>query len=167
MLLKEFPDVVASISYTTRPPREGEIQGKHYHFVSNTQFESMVDAGDFLEYVELYGYYYGTSKRWVEEQLSQGKHVFLVIDTQGALKIKETIEGVFIFMVPPSLEELKKRLLQRKTEDKETIEARLEWAQKEFAAASHYDYLIVNDDLRTTYEVLRSILIAEEHRVNK
>lgn len=167
MLMDEFPEVIANISFTTRKPRTGEIEGKHYHFLSPSEFEKKVIEGDFLEYVNLYGSFYGTSKTWVEEKLKAGKHVILVIDTQGVKQLKDKISAIKIFISPPSLEILKARLMHRNTEDSEMIEKRLEWAMKEMERISYYDYNIINDDLSTAYQVLRSILIAETHRLNR
>ena len=122
MLQKEFPSVVNSISCTTRKPRDGEVPGKDYYFLSKDEFESKIAAGEFLEYVELYGHYYGTSREKVIEQQRQGKHVILTIDTQGALYLKGKFPGVYIFIAPPSLEELHNRMVKRKTESMEMIE---------------------------------------------
>lgn len=164
MLQKEFSCVVESISYTTRPMRSSEISGRDYHFVGREEFEEKIKAGDFLEHARVFGEYYGTSREALFQQLSQGKHVVLVIDTQGALNIKNKLDAVFIFIQPPSIEILKKRLLARKSENSAAMEERLAWAQKEIDCAIHYDYQIVNDDLSTAYDVLRSVLIAEEHK---
>lgn len=167
LLVKEFPCVTTSISCTTRPPRRGEVHGKHYFFLSVEEFEQKIAAGDFLEYVQLYGNYYGTSLKWLTEQLNQGKHVLLTIDTQGALLLKKRFPAIFIFLQPPSLDELRSRLYKRMTETEDVIAKRLEVAKKEIEASCFYDYNIVNDDLEVAYQVLRSILIAEEHRVAK
>lgn len=164
-LVNEFPVVVASVSYTTRAPRSGEMNGLHYHFVDKAEFLNRIAKDEFIEYVQLYGDYYGTSRVWLEEQLDQGKHVFLVIDTQGALLLKEKIKATYIFVSPPSLEVLKERLMVRKTESQDVIQKRLVWAQQEMSAKDAYDYLIINDELNTAYQVLRSIVIAEEHRI--
>lgn len=164
-LTQEYPCVVTSISYTTRKPREGEINGVHYNFVSEKEFEKKIAEGDFLEYVRLYESYYGTSLEWVESRLKQGKHVLLVIDTQGAIQLKGKISATYIFIAPPSIEELRIRLIRRGTETTEKIEQRLEWSKKEMQAAKFYDYYIVNDDLQIAYQVLKSILIAVEHQV--
>lgn len=171
-LTGEFLNVVTSVSYTTRKPRPGEVEGVHYHFVTKEQFEQRM--GEFLEYVTLYGDYYGTSQKWVEEQQDKGKHVILTIDTQGAMKLKamqlkkrQALPSVYIFIQPPSLQVLKERLIRRKTETPEVIEARLEWARQEMKLAGEYDYNIVNDELRHAYEALRSIFIAEQHKVRK
>ena len=163
-LVLEFPSIIASVSYTTRQPREGEIEGLHYHFISESEFQAKIAAADFLEYVELYGTYYGTSRQWVKQQQQKGKHVVLVIDTQGALKVKELIPSILIFIRPPSLEVLRTRLLQRQTETPQMVEKRLAWAQKELELSRQYDYQLINDDLEIAYEVLRSIFIAECHR---
>lgn len=165
LLVEEFPSVIASISFTTRQPREGEVEGRDYHFVTEEEFQKKIGAHDFLEHVQLYGNYYGTSRRWIEDQLKQGKHVVLVIDTQGAIQLKGKFPGIFIFIRPPSLEVLRRRLANRNTETAETLEMRLEWAKQEMEAISQYDYEVVNDDLYTAYQVLRSIVVAESHRV--
>lgn len=165
MLVKEFPSVVESISYTTRPARAGEVHGVHYNFVSVAEFEQKIANSGFLEYVKLYGNYYGTALHSVQELIAQGKHVILVIDTQGALQLKGKFPATFIFLKPPSLEVLRERLLRRQTETAVVIDERLLWAQKEIALAGKYDYCIVNDELQIAYEALRSIIIAEEHKV--
>lgn len=165
LLMRDFNCVIASISYTTRKPRPGEVAGIHYYFISREEFLQRIKAGEFLEYVELYGEYYGTSKKWVEERLNQGKHVILVIDTQGAELLREKIKMVSIFIAPPSSKELERRLKVRQTDSEESIEKRLSWSIKEMSVQDKYDYLIVNDDLSLAYQILRSILIAEEHRI--
>lgn len=165
MLVQEFPCVVESISHTTRPQREGEIHGEHYYFVTREEFERLIAEKAFLEYVTLYGDYYGTTYASLEQRLHEGKHVVLVIDTQGALQLKNKFPAVFIFVMPPSLEVLQQRLIQRKTENSSVIERRLEWATSEIKASQYYDYCLVNDDLSIAYQALRSIIIAEEHRI--
>lgn len=165
MLADEFPCIVASISFTTRSPREGEIDGVHYNFVTHAEFEKKVASGDLLEYVMLYGDYYGTSRSWVEHHLNLGRHVVLVIDTQGTLQLNRVWKVVSIFINPPSLDELKQRLLSRGTESIETIQRRLALAKEEMEASRFYDYVIVNEELIIAYQVLKSIFIAEEHRV--
>ncbi len=167
MLVNEFPSIVQSVSFTTRKPREDEVDGMHYRFVSRGEFEKKIDQGEFLEFADIYGDLYGTSREWVEGRLEQGKHVVLVIDTQGALKLKQWYSATYIFIIPPSFEELRRRLLERRTENSAVIEKRLAWARKEVERSDEYDYRLVNDDLATAYQVLRSIVIAEEHRVLK
>jgi len=167
MLAQEFPSIVASVSYTTRAPRLGEQEGKHYHFISQQAFKEKIDESDFLEYVQLYQDYYGTSQQWINKQIHQGKHVVLVIDTQGALQLKNKIAATFIFIRPPSLEILKARLINRQTESIAIIDTRLTWAQYELEQADLYDYQIVNDDLAVAYQALRSVVIAETYRTRK
>lgn len=164
-LVEEFPCVMASISYTTREPRGGEIEGLHYHFISDAEFQEKIAMGDFLEHVRLYGYSYGTSKEWVEARLNEGKHVVMVIDTQGAQLLKKIFPAVSIFVQPPSLAELERRLHGRATEPPAKIQERIQIAKQELDAVKNYDYQIINDDLEVAYQVLRSIFIAEEHRV--
>lgn len=164
-LAQEFPCVVQSVSYTTRIPRPGEVEGVHYNFISKAAFEKKIDEGEFLEFVCLYGYYYGTSRKWLERNLDAGKHVVLVIDIQGANYLRERVDAIAIFILPPAMEELKRRLEFRGTETNEKIEERLSLAEEELKAVELYDYAIINDDLEIAYQVLRSIFIAEEHRV--
>lgn len=167
MLSSEFPCITESISCTTRKPRPGEIPGKDYFFLSHEEFEAKIQAGAFIEHAKVFGEYYGTTREFVESHQQEGKHVVLVIDTQGALQLMKGIKATFIFVSPPSLQELRTRLFNRKTDTHESIEQRLEWATHEMTMASHYDYHIVNDNLHVAYDVLRSILIAEEHRITK
>ncbi len=167
MLMDEFDSVTRSISYTTRKMRRGEKEGKDYHFISGEDFRKMVKVDAFYEYAEVFGEYYGTSKKEVENQLKKRKHVVLVIDTQGAKLLKEVLDAVYIFISPPNLGELKKRLKGRKSDSDASIEKRLSWAHKEMDAAREYDYLIVNENLKVAYEIFRSIFIAEEHRMLK
>lgn len=163
-LQEEFSCVVESISYTTRPPRPLEIPEKDYHFITTSEFEQKIQEGEFLEYAKVFSHYYGTSRKFLGIQRSLGNHIILVIDTQGAMYLKKSLDAIFIFIRPPNLDILKKRLLARKSENPEAIEERLSWAKKEMDQAKHYDYQIVNDQLDTAYDILRSILIAEEHR---
>ena len=170
MLVAEFPSVVENISYTTRPIRPGEISGVHYHFITENEFEQKIKDQEMLEYATIYGNYYGTSFQSIQELQRMGKHVVLVIDTQGALQLMEKLKStpaVFIFIKAPSEETLRQRLIKRRTESVESIETRLNWAKKELETAERYDYCIVNDDLAIAYQVLRGIVIAEEHRIDK
>lgn len=164
MLKEEFPDrVTQSISCTTRKPRPGEIDGKDYVFLTEEAFEERIKRGEFLEHAMVFGDRYGTLKELVKSQQETGKHVILVIDTQGALELKRKVEALYIFIAPPSMEVLEQRLRNRKTESEETLKKRLSWAQREMEQAKAYDYTIVNDDLETAYTALKSILIAKEH----
>jgi guanylate kinase len=164
MLTKEFPCVKASVSFTTRAPRAGEIDGVHYNFIPEPLFEEKIHNGDFLEYANVFGYYYGTTKQSVLDQLDKGFHVILVIDTQGAMQVKKLFDTTLVFIAPPSRQELEKRLTLRKSDSSEVIAKRLQWAEREMETAKRYDYCLVNDDLDTAYQVLKSIFIAEEHR---
>lgn len=165
MLVDEFSSVVANVSFTTRLPRDGETEGKDYHFITRSDFEAKIASGDFLEYVQLYDNYYGSSKKWIIDKREEGKHVVLVIDTQGAIQLKGKIDAVYIFISPPSLDELRKRLSGRNTENPQTLDKRIAWASREMGEISRYDYMIVNDDLQRAYQVLKSIVVAETHRV--
>ncbi len=164
MLKNEFPEVIQSISFTTREKRKGEKDGVDYHFISKEEFREKLEEGDFLESAKVYENYYGTDRQWVETQLNKGKHVFLVIDTQGAQLIKEQCLATSIFLFPPSMAELKERLTKRNTEKYKDRKERLEWSRGELEKAVQYDYHIVNDDLDIAYEVLKSIVIAEDHK---
>ncbi len=168
MLVREFGCIAESISCTTRAIRPGEQPGVDYHFLSLEEFQKKRAEGDFLECAEVFGHWYGTSKAYVQAQQSMGKHVFLVIDTQGALWLKQQLfKAVYIFLSPPSMEELKSRLHQRQTDSQSVIEQRLAWAEEELRMQPYYDYHIVNDHLEHAYAILKSIVIAEEYRIRK
>lgn len=165
MICQEFSGhIFESISCTTRPKRAHEQDGVHYHFISQEEFQSKIEKNEFIEHVHVFDHYYGTLKKEIESKTAQGSHVILVIDTQGAMKIKHLIDAVFIFLAPPSLEELERRLRIRQTESDEMIKKRLAWAEQEMNYAEFYDYFIINEDLQLAYQVLKSIVISEEHR---
>ncbi len=166
-LVEEFPNVVESISWTTRKARPGEKDGEHYHFVTQEEFDAQVAKEDFLEHVQLFDCAYGTSKSHIEEELDKGNHVVMVIDVQGALQVRERFPAKLIFIKPPSPEALKKRLQLRRTESPEALEKRLNRAIEELKWSDEYDYQIVNDDLEKAYEVFRSIIIAEVHHTEE
>jgi guanylate kinase len=165
-LLKEFSELVANISYTTRQPRRGEIEGIDYHFINRSAFLDKIAANDFLEYVELHGNYYGISSKSIVGQQEIGKHVIFVIDTKGALQLKKKLSASLIFISPPSIDHLRARLLQRQTENADELEKRLALAEIELATKQHYDYELINDDFDIAYQILRSIIIAECHRLH-
>ncbi|HSX14108.1 MAG TPA: guanylate kinase [Chlamydiales bacterium] len=165
MLQDEFPHIIESVSYTTRKPRAQEIPGKDYYFITHQEFVDKIANGEFLEYAKVFGNYYGTSRKFFEDEQKIGNHIVFVIDTQGAKLLKDKIDAVFIFIRPPSMEVLKERLLARKSESSEAISERLLWAEKEMKCIDAYDYEIVNDRLDHAYDVLRSIVIAETHRL--
>lgn len=157
-----------SISMTTRKPREGEVDGKNYFFTDTETFERHIERNGFLEYASVYGNYYGTPKAHVMEMLDSGRDVILEIDTQGAMLIKETYpEGVFIFILPPSLKELRKRIETRASDDRDVIERRLGEAMNEISRAPQYDYIVVNDDINDAVEKLSSIVTAEHAKVSE
>jgi len=166
MLKKEFPCIVESVSYTTRKPRANEVNGQDYFFISEEEFKEKIKKKDFLEYAEVFGHHYGTSKEFVSEMREKGNHVVLVIDVQGAKKLRK-YEFTSIFVSPPTIQELQYRLHSRKSETEAMIQKRLSWAQKEIDEVKKFDYHIINDDLEIAYQVLKSIFIAEEHKVNK
>ncbi len=165
-LLKEDPEISFSVSYTSRPPRRGEKEGQDYYFVSRETFEKMIKEDVFLEWAEVHGNFYGTSKKQVFKALENGRDILLDIDVQGANQVKKKLgkDAVLVFILPPSFEELEKRLRKRATEDETSIKKRLENAKKELAKAYEFDYLVLNDNLKTALEELRSILIAERTR---
>ena len=159
-------DVQLSVSMTTRNPRNGETEGASYYFVSKEEFLRKIEAGGLLEHAEVYGNYYGTPKQPVIEKLAAGIDVILDIDMQGALKVKENYpDGVFIFILPPSMSELRKRLTGRGTETAEAIEMRLGETLKELSYIDKYDYCVVNGKLEEAVNRVKSILIAEHSRV--
>ena len=164
--LLEQTDLQLSISMTTRVPREGEIHGVHYYFVSESEFVKRIEDDGFLEHAQVYGNRYGTPKDPVIEKLKQGIDVILEIDIQGALKVKENYpDGVFIFILPPSMAELRKRLTGRGTETAEAIEMRLGETMKELSFIEKYDYCVVNGELEEAVNRVKAIVIAEHSKV--
>jgi guanylate kinase len=164
-MIEVFPGLHYSISYTTRPPRPGDENGRDYHFISPAEFQERIDRNDFAEWAEIYGYRYGTSRSLIEKIRGEGRDVILDIDGQGARQLrKQDLGGILIFLLPPSLEELRGRLSRRGTEAEAAIQERLRKAQLEMAEARGYDYLIVNDDLEKTKERLKAVILAEHQR---
>ena len=160
-ILQRRDDVVESVSCTTRAPREGEIHGKHYFFLSHEEFQRRIAEDDFLEYDEHFGNYYGTPKSFVAETLKT-KSVIMEIDVVGSLNAKKVFpECVLVMIVPPSIEELKKRLIGRGTEDEKAIEGRLARLEYEISQKDKYDYIIVNDDLETAIAEVSKIIDGE------
>lgn len=155
-------DVCFSISVTTRKPRPNEVNGKEYFFVEPKHFDEMVANGELLEHAEYVANCYGTPKAYVEKKMAEGKNVLLDIEVQGARQIKEKMpEAVMVFIIPPSMAELRKRLEKRGTDTERAIEARLIRAKQEYAEADFYDYLIVNDDAQRAAEEFSAIITAE------
>lgn len=160
-LLSRRTDVVESVSCTTRAPREGEVNGKHYFFLSKEEFERRIREDDFLEYDEHFGNYYGTPKSFVRETLKE-KSVIMEIDVIGALNAKKTFpECILVMVVPPSVEELKRRLSGRGSETEEQISGRLARMEYELSRKGEYDHIIVNDDLEKAIEALSNIIDGE------
>lgn len=166
--LERNPHAILSVSVTTRKPRVGEKEGVNYFFRDKETFLKMVENGEFLEYAEVYGNYYGTPKKFVEEELAAGRDVILEIDIQGALQVKERFpEAVFVFIIPPSMEELKRRIVKRGTEDAETIYRRFQSAYEELNYISRYNYVIINDTVDSAVAKLEAIVLAEKCRVDR
>lgn len=158
-LLKRDKNIRLSVSNTTRHPREGEIDGVHYNFVTKEQFESLIQKDGYLEYAEYCGNYYGTPKQQVEDLLNQGYDVFLEIEVCGGLQIMEKYPDVLsIFVLPPSMDTLEKRLRDRNTEDEETIIERLGQAKREIGCKDKYKYVVVNDKLDDAVDEILDIL---------
>ena len=162
----EMPNLVYSVSMTTREPRVGEKEGINYFFRTKEEFESLLSENAFLEYAKVYDNYYGTPKQHVMNLLDEGKSVLLEIDIQGAMQVKERFsDAVFIYIVPPSLTELSERLHNRGTDAKEVIDKRLSCS--ELALAHRYDYIVVNDDLEDASLKVASILRAEACKISR
>ena len=166
--LLEKNDFWISVSATTRSPRSGETEGVNYYFITKEKFLERIACEDFLEYAEVYGNYYGTPKSEVLKVLDAGRDVILEIDIQGALKVKKAYpEGLFIFILPPSMEELKNRITNRGSETPESLITRFTSAHKEISFVSKYDYAVVNDTVDNACEKIQSIIIAERCRVDR
>lgn len=164
-LFKTFPDMKESISYTTRAPRQGEVEGEAYHFVTKEVFERMVAEDAFAEWAEVHGNKYGTALRTLEEARKNGIDLVLDIDCQGAQRLKEQFDGgVYVFIMPPSMEELRRRLEGRSSDAQEVIERRIVRAADEIREARWYDYIIVNDDFETACRELAAIVIAHRRK---
>lgn len=163
-----FPNLRHSVSYTTRTPRQGEVHGRDYFFVGQEEFSRMAAAGEFAESAEVHGNSYGTSLATLNECRSQGIDLILDIDCQGARQLKGRFEGgVYIFVLPPSIEELRRRLDNRSLDTQEVIERRIHNAAGEIKEARWYDYIIVNDNFKEAVEQLKSVLIAEQCRASR
>ncbi len=167
-LREELAGVMISVSHTTRPKRPGEAEGKDYFFISREAFEAMLTRDAFLEHARVFDHYYGTSRRQVEENLERGLDVILEIDWQGARQVREKIPGSrSVFILPPSLEVLEKRLRARAQDSEETIARRMRDARNEISHYDEYDYLVVNGDFETALGELKSILIADRLRLER
>ncbi len=164
-LRQKTTDLVYSVSATTRSPRPGEVDGVNYFFKTREEFERMIEQDELLEWAEYVGNYYGTPAKFVQEQLDQGKDVFLEIEVQGAMKVKQKFpDAVFIFLAPPSLAELEKRITGRGTDDDEVIRRRMQVARDEIKLMEEYDYIVVNDQIDCACRRIMSIIEAEHCR---
>ena len=167
-LLQAYPEIKFSVSYTTRLPRPGEVNGKDYFFVSREEFQKRLEQGEFAEWVENYGNLYGTSIKEMKKKLAEGETLLLDIEPRGAKSIKQQFRGgVFVFILPPSREELRKRLEGRGHESADVIQTRYAQAESELKEISCYDYVIFNDDLETAANQLISIYIAQRCKRSK
>lgn len=164
-IMKMFPEIVYSVSYTTRPPRPGEVDGRDYRFISDEAFRIGISRGDFIEWNEVYGYLYGTSGSDIKALLEKNKDIILDLDTKGAVNLKKLFpEGIYIFISPPSLAELKKRLEKRASETTKNLKIRLKNALEEMKEAFWYDYVIFNEKLPVAVEQFKSVYLAEKCR---
>ena len=164
-LIKLIPDLSFSISYTTRPPRRNDKSVKDYFFVTPEIFEKMIDKGEFAEWAEIYGNLYGTTRSSIEKALDKGHDLIFDIDSQGAQQLKKKYPlAISIFLLPPSVAELERRLCNRKTDSQETIQKRINKARQEISQVEIYEYIVINSVLEETLHVLESIIVAEKHR---
>ena len=168
-LLKKNPKLFLNVSMTTREPRDGEVDGVDYYFVSKDEFLNKIDDGGMLEYAVVYnGNYYGTPKEEVEKKLNEGVDVVLEIEIEGAAKVNEAMpEGILIFIMPPSMRELKRRLIKRNTETKEQIVERFKRAYREINEVNKYNYIVINDEVDRAVNKIDAIIKAEKCRVNR
>lgn len=167
-LLKMMPRMRYSVSATTRPPRPGEVNGKDYFFLSENDFKAKAERGEFLEHANVFGHWYGTPRDFVEGKLAAGEDVLLDVDVQGAASIrKKKIAGVFVFLIPPTMEALEERLKKRRTESPEAMRKRLAQAQEELKSFSHYDYVVVNEMVEDSLQRIKAIIVAEKCRTDR
>jgi guanylate kinase len=167
-LKKRLPDLNFSVSHTTRPPRENERDGIDYHFTSREKFLEMIDQGEFLEWAIIHDHYYGTSRKNIKSTLQKGKDLILELDVQGVETLRhQKYEGVYIFILPPSLEELEKRLTERGTEPDEQIKQRLALGKKEIKKTHLYDFTVTNVNIEESVETMLAIIRAEKDRRNQ
>ena len=167
-LLQSSPSFIFSVSFTTRHPRKNEIEGVDYYFVSREEFQKMVDARKFVEWAEVHGQLYGTSANLLNKAIEAEKDVVLEVDVKGGTQIKKNYpQAVLVFLLPPSWQELEKRLKSRRTEDYERVKERIKQAKKEIDYAPYYDYSIINDDINRALDDLIAIIRAERCRMNR
>ena len=163
--IESITDLAVSISHTTRDPRSGEKDGRDYHFVSTSEFQKLIESEALFEHAEVFSNFYGTSRRAVEAQLASGIDVILEIDWQGAAQVRQIApETVSIFILPPTREVLRERLIERNQDDTFIIDARMDEADETISQATRFDYWIINDDFKTTLDQLRSIILSYRQR---
>ena len=167
-LVEGSEDAVFSVSATTRPARSHEVDGVDYHFLSETDFRAMIEADEFVEWAEVHGHRYGTSRQALQAALDDGRFLILDIDVQGAMQMRERVpDVVLVFVLPPSADALVERLTERGTEGEDTVARRIENARGELEQASQFDYVVVNDDLEQAIDEVRSIVSAESRRTDR
>ena len=167
-LVEASEDVVFSVSATTRPARDHEIDGVDYHFLSETDFRAMIEAGEFVEWAEVHGHLYGTSRQALQSALDEGRFLILDVDVQGAMQMRERVpDVVLVFVLPPSADALVARLSERGTEGEDTVARRIENARGELEQASRFDYIVVNEDLGQAIDDIRCIVSAEGRRTDR
>ncbi len=168
LLSMEIPEIELSVSATTRKPRIGEVEGISYFFKCKEEFKEMISQNEFIEYAQVYDNFYGTPKSHVKGKLEKGKDVILEIDIQGAMQVKKNHpDAVFVFIMPPSFEELKHRIISRGTESEQDIHKRLHEAYSEVCSSKNYDYIVINDDMYKAAEDVRSIIMAEKCKIKR
>lgn len=166
-LVKKY-DYMVSVSATTRSPREGEVDGVNYYFLSKKTFEERLERDEFLEYANVYGNYYGTPRKEVGSRIEDGENIILEIDIQGTLKVQKFYnDAVYIFILPPSIDELKNRILKRGSETESSFNLRFSSVNDELKYMNRYDYAVVNDDLDTAVEKIHSIITNEKNRISR
>lgn len=167
-ILSEMKNIYYSISATTRQPRTGETDGVEYFFITPEEFQNWIAEDKFLEYAQVYGNFYGTPLHKIEERLSRGENILLEIDVQGALNVmKKVSDGIYIFLLPPSLDELRERIKNRGSESDESLDRRFKAAKDEITIGKKYQYVVVNDDVDNAVEKIKSIITAELCKVER
>ena len=167
-LVESMEDVVFSVSSTTRPARDDEVDGVDYHFLSETDFRAMIEADEFVEWAEVHGHRYGTARRALQAALDDGRFLILDVDVQGAMQMRERVpDVVLVFVLPPSADALVERLRERGTEGEDTLARRIENARGELEQASQFDYIVVNENLDQAIDQVRSIVSAESRRTDR
>lgn len=167
-LVRDSEDVVFSVSATTRPARDGEVDGVDYDFLSETVFRAMIEADEFVEWAEVHGHLYGTSRRALQAALDEDRFLILDVDVQGAMQMRERVpDVVLVFVLPPSADALVERLAERGTEGEDTVAQRIENARAELEQASRFDYIVINENLDQAIEEVRSIVSAEGRRADR